>query len=91
MRPPVSCDLQRAGRGGHTQEGAREMVPSPLLCPPELPLAGPNQDQRERKPLIKLTAQVTRVGSRSSEQRRRGKRKTENLNSGVMCPLEKLL
>lgn len=91
MRPPVSCDLQRAGHGGHTQEGAREMVPSPLLCPPELPLARPNQDRREGKPLIKFTVQITQVGSRSSEQRRRGKRKTENLNSGVICPLEKSL
>ena len=49
MRPPVSCDLRRAGHAGHTQEGDRETVPSPLLCPPELPLARPNQDQKEGK------------------------------------------
>ena len=49
MRPPVSCDLRRAGHAGHTQEGAREKVPSPLLCPLELPLARPNQDQKEGK------------------------------------------
>lgn len=45
---------------------------TPEREPEGLPLARPNQDQREWKPLMKFSMQFTRVGSQGSEQGIRG-------------------